>query len=356
MTSPGFVARLGLAITSPRWALTVAADRRHAGRSGSDLIVVIAIVLLATQVRGLFAAAWLGAVIGPGLGVRAGTHVVTQTLTVKLGFLVVAAIIVWLLAGSRRNLGRAFDVACVAALPLLFVELAATVIVRMLELELPRIAGVELAGVSFAWAGALIALGWRPARLATAVVPAPPIEIVTRARRAGWGVLALCLVGVAVGAVSVARHLEDMRPMTSGDPAPTFALPSVGARGALGAPFALSTTRGKVTVIDFWATWCKPCLHAMPALDAIAKAHPDVVVLAINLDDPADARALFDERGYQMTLLADDGAVSQRYGVTSIPHSVVIDRAGVVRLVARGEATDLAALVDQLRREQIRDE
>jgi thiol-disulfide isomerase/thioredoxin len=142
--------------------------------------------------------------------------------------------------------------------------------------------------------------------------------------------------------------------MTSGDPAPAFALPVIDPRGELGSPIALSSTAGKVTVLDFWATWCKPCLQALPRFDALAKRHPDVVVLAINIDDPAQARALFDERGYRPTLLFDDGTVSLRYGVTTIPHSVVIDRAGIVRLVARGDVTGVEDLVDKLRGDEIR--
>jgi peroxiredoxin len=87
----------------------------------------------------------------------------------------------------------------------------------------------------------------------------------------------------------------------------------------------------------------------MPRLERLARAHPDVAVLAINLDDPAGARAVFNEHGYTMKLLADDGDVSQRYGVSSIPHTVVIDRHGVIRDVVRGTSADLAAIVESVR-------
>jgi peroxiredoxin len=71
-------------------------------------------------------------------------------------------------------------------------------------------------------------------------------------------------------------------------------------------------------------------------LSALA-AEGEVTVLSVNLDDPEEARALFDENGYRSTLVADDGTTSDRYGVSVIPHMVVIDRDGVVRLVARGD-------------------
>jgi peroxiredoxin len=87
----------------------------------------------------------------------------------------------------------------------------------------------------------------------------------------------------------------------------------------------------------------------MPRLEQLARSHPDVTVVTINLDDPAGARALFTARGYTMKLLSDDGDASQRYGVTSIPHTVILDRSGVIRSVIRGTGTDIGAAVDAVR-------
>jgi peroxiredoxin len=83
----------------------------------------------------------------------------------------------------------------------------------------------------------------------------------------------------------------------------------------------------------------------MPHLDQLQRRHPDVAVIAINIDDPAQARALFDERQYSMQLVFGDQAAQQRYGVSAIPHTVVIDRSGVVRQVFRGGGADLEAAV-----------
>jgi thiol-disulfide isomerase/thioredoxin len=343
---PGLVARIGLALRHPRWALTLAADRSYAGRSGSDLVAAMAGLLLATQLRGLASAVWLGTAVEAGLGVRAAIRVLTGALTVDLGLLVVGALVVFGLAGARRNLGRAFDLACVAALPLVFVDLGATVVVRTAGLVVPGAVGWILSGASYGWMGALIALAVRPARGAPPRVPEPPADATRSARRVGWAVAAVAAIGFAGQAAWIVDHLELVRPMTTGDAAPALALARVDAAGALGPPVTLASTRGKVTVLDFWATWCGPCLIAMPRLEKLVRTHPDVVVIAINLDDPAAARALFDQRGYTMTLLADDGDTSQRYGVSSIPHTVIIDRGGVVRNVVRGTAGDIAALVD----------
>ncbi|HEY0477801.1 MAG TPA: TlpA disulfide reductase family protein [Kofleriaceae bacterium] len=346
--APGWLARLGLALIHPRWALAIAADRRNAGRSGSDLIAAIAVLIVATQLRGLASSVWLGVEVTPGFGVRAAMRVLTGALTVDLGLLLVGAVAVFALAGARRNLGRAFDLACVALVPRVIVELGATVAVRAAGVAaLPAAASWGLSALSFGWMGALIALAIRPARSA-ARVPVPPAPDVRSARRVGAGVAAVAALGIAVQGVWIADHLELVKPITTGGEAPALALPRIGPGGALGEPVTLAASRGKVIVLDFWATWCGPCLAAMPRLDQLARAHPEVAVIAVNLDDAAAARGLFDQRGYTMTLVADDGDVSQRYGVSAIPHTVVIDRRGVVQGVVRGTGTDLARLVETL--------
>lgn len=348
--TPRFLARLGLAIAHPRWALTVATDRDHAGRSGSDLIAAIGLLLAATQLRGLATAAWLGTSVEPGLGVRAAMRVLTGALTADLGLLVLGALVTFALAGAQRNLGRAFDLACVAALPLLFADLGATVVVRTAGVTtVPSAVSWLLSGLSYGWMGALIALVPRPARAAPRRAPALPAAVATSARRLGWGIAAVAALGAVVQIVWIAGNLEQVKPMKIGDEAPALSLAQIGPAGTLGDRVTLADTRGKVTVLDFWATWCHPCLASMPRLEELARSHPDIAVLAINTDDPVAARALFDERGYTMKLLAGDGDVSQRYGASPIPYTVIIDRSGVVREVVRGAGIDLAAIVDTVR-------
>ena len=311
----GLLARVGLAVARPRLALALAGDRKHAGRSGSDLIVVIAMLIGATQLRAMFGAVWLGTAVGMCFGLRCVMHVLTGALTVDLGFLVVGALVLWAAAGARSGLGRVFDLACVAALPLFLVDLAAVTVVRALEavelvhgVAMPL--GWALAGISWGWTGALLALAWRSARVAPAT-PAPALsEIeVSLGRRVGLAVVAVAIAGVLLQITWIARTFEAMRPVSDGRPAPAFALPEINPGGELGPPVALGGLTGTIVVVDFWATWCRPCLEAMPRLDALAQ-QPGVRVLAVNLDDPAAARALFDSRGYHMTLLADDGTVS----------------------------------------------
>ena len=284
--------------------------------------------MLAIQLRALTQAIWLVWAVDTGVGVRALVRVI-DPLTVPLAVLVVSAAAIFAAAGPRRELGRSFDLACVAALPIVIVELVAS-LVALAGIPVPELVASL---VAYGWTGVLVALAIVGARRGAAVA------LPRHARIAGLAFVALAAGTFAVGAVWIVRHAEAVRPMTPGDPAPALSLAQIGPKGALGPKVTLAP--GKITVIDFWATWCNPCLRAMPHLDAFARRHPDVTVLAVVLDDPADARALFDERGYALTLLADDGATSQRYSVTTIPHTVVIDRDGNVRKVSRGSELDL---------------
>ena len=347
MSDLGLFGRIGLAIAKPRFALAAAADRKHAGRSGSDLIVLILMLLAATQLRGLVGAVWLGKAVDSMLGFRAGLLILTRSLTVDLAFLVLGAFVLFAAAGPKRELGRAFDLACVAAIPLIVGELVATTVVRALDVDVPMPVGCVLAAISWGWAGSLLALAWRPAR--SGVAPsALPDPVRKPARIAGWALAAIATVGCALQIVWIARHVDSMRPVTVGNTAPAFALRSIGPGGELGP--ARGLTPNKITVIDFWATWCRPCIDALPKLERMTRDMPDVEVITVNLDDAAAARALFDRAGYTMTLLADDGEVSERFSVTSIPHTVVIGRDGMVKRVFRGSTSKLDAAVEEIRK------
>ena len=334
--------RIGLAIVQPRSALSLGGDREHVGRSGADILIAIVILLVATQLRWLIRAGWLGVALDPGTGVRALVQILTRTLTVDLGFLVVAAAVIWCASGRRRELGRSFDLACVTALPLVLVELARLVVVRIcaVELTVDTVAVISIAG--YVWMIGLVTLAIVVVRRGEDRAP----QRTWATRLAGWTFATLAGVGLALQIAWLVTNLDAIRPLLPGASAPTISLPRIGPRGELGPRVSLAP--GRITVLDFWATWCNPCLASMPQLDEFTRRHPEVDVLAINLDDPAEARALFDARGYTMVLLSDDGETSERYGVSTIPHTVLIDRAGKLRQVAHGGGIDLDAAIETL--------
>ena len=112
-----------------------------------------------------------------------------------------------------------------------------------------------------------------------------------------------------------------------------------------GKPFNVEEHRGHVLVLDFWASWCGPCLRAMPLIDeAVATFDPGVVQLvAVNLqEDAATIDATLERLGLSVDVAMDiDGVAAGRYQADAIPQTVVIDPDGKVTHVFVGAAADI---------------
>ncbi|MCH2146049.1 MAG: redoxin domain-containing protein [Phycisphaerales bacterium] len=117
---------------------------------------------------------------------------------------------------------------------------------------------------------------------------------------------------------------------------------------------SLESLRGKVVVLDFWATWCGPCVAGLPTMDKVTSEFKDkgVVFYAIDLREPADrVRSFVDKKKWTFPVLMDDkGEIANKYGVSGIPHSVVIGKDGTILKVHIGFA-GAAALEKQLTEE-----
>jgi|SRR6187402_139067 len=103
-----------------------------------------------------------------------------------------------------------------------------------------------------------------------------------------------------------------------------------------GSKVKLSELRGKVVLVNFWATWCPPCRKEMPDLDALNKrfGKQGFVVLSITDEDTAKVTPFIKEMGYKSTVLFDpEGKVAQSFHVDGIPKNFVFDREG--KLVAQ---------------------
>ncbi|MBP6632395.1 MAG: TlpA family protein disulfide reductase [Kofleriaceae bacterium] len=341
MSGPPWLVRVGLAVAAPRAALALADDPAQPGRAGSDLVRVLVLVVLAAHTRRLVGAVWLGAVGGWQLAVDGVLAALTQALTLTLAFVVVVAAVLFATTGRHRALGRAFDAACVAALPLALVELAGAAAVLASAAPVMGTARVVLASLAFAAGGALAALAWQGLRRAAAGPSELPAPVHGRGRAAGLAVLVAAALALAGQLVWIVGNADLLRPLAAGAPAPALVAPTVGPGGALGPRQDLTALRGKVVVIDFWATWCGPCLKALPSLAATQRRYAGrgVEVLAVNVDDPAEARAIIDATAAGVPLLFDDDGAAPRWGVRSYPHTVVVDGAGRVRVVHRGGDT-----------------
>ena len=97
---------------------------------------------------------------------------------------------------------------------------------------------------------------------------------------------------------------------------------------------SLKSLRGKTVLLDFWATWCGPCLRAMPHLQKIHEELGDrgVAVVGINAETGERARRYMNKKGYTFTSLVDAGhQVSELYQIRGLPTTVIIDENGVVQ-------------------------
>lgn len=108
-----------------------------------------------------------------------------------------------------------------------------------------------------------------------------------------------------------------------------------------GVLFTLASLRGKVVLVNFWATWCEPCVTEMPSLQRLREKFAlRFEVLGVNYQEgPARINAFLDKSGVSFPIVRDtDGAVAKAWGARIFPASYVVDRAGIVRHVLIGGA------------------
>lgn len=135
-----------------------------------------------------------------------------------------------------------------------------------------------------------------------------------------------------------------------GAAAPAFSLSPLGGGRAV----RLSSLRGKVVFVDFWASWCVPCRQEFPVLQRLYERYRErgLRVVGITVDEEApNARGFVERARARFLILHDaDSSVAERYAPPSMPTSYVIDREGILRHINRGfEASDEAKFERQVR-------
>jgi thiol-disulfide isomerase/thioredoxin len=132
-----------------------------------------------------------------------------------------------------------------------------------------------------------------------------------------------------------------------------MAVPDFAAADLRGAPLSMKSLRGRVVVLDFWATWCGPCVGEVPHMIELHGRFKgdDFAIVGVSLDEDGLALADFlDERRMTWPQVCDlrgfDGALPTLFHVRGIPDTVLVDREG--RIVARGlRGDDLARAVEK---------
>jgi peroxiredoxin len=163
--------------------------------------------------------------------------------------------------------------------------------------------------------------------------------------------------GLVVAAVVAAAfgyaHLAGKKgyALKPGTEAPAFRLPTLA-----GGEVDLASQRGKVVVLNFWATWCPPCVEEMPSLERLHRAlGPEgLAVVTVSADeDEAALRAFVTRRGLTLPVLADPGGrvAAGAFRTTGYPETFLLDREGrIVRHVVGPTEWDSPQMLAELRR------
>lgn len=135
----------------------------------------------------------------------------------------------------------------------------------------------------------------------------------------------------------------------AGGPPPGFPAPAFAAQTLDGEPVSLADLKGKVVLLDFWATWCAPCIQGMPAMQALHEKYGDkgLVVIGVSIDSSNmgdKVRTLVGDKGLTFSMIHNaDGEIAKSYGVGPIPHSVLIGPDGTIQAAHIGFAPGMEA-------------
>jgi len=335
MTEARLPARVGALLVSPRRALAEV-DRLGGGVRDAvwTALLVTVCVRLADVQR-----AFIGWDAAPLSVLRPVLMVIASELQRPVVMAVLAGVVITILAGrGKRDPSRDAELGAVCLIPYFVVR----AVFGTLDLEpllgpLPQKVDQLATGLALVWVILLVGLSVRVARR-RGTEPLPFAESVLRDRIAVTGLAVVLGVALVVNMTVFARASRV---------APNFTLPRVDQPGTV----ALADLRGKVVLLDFWATWCQPCTQmAQPLRELYAEFSPrGVEFVGINSDGPhvtnEEVLSHLKRHPAPYPIVMDDGQVGGRYNVMALPHMVVLDRAGTVRKIFMGVTTraELAA-------------
>jgi cytochrome c biogenesis protein CcmG, thiol:disulfide interchange protein DsbE len=134
-------------------------------------------------------------------------------------------------------------------------------------------------------------------------------------------------VSITLGVLLVSGCDRGDHPGRIGKAAPQFVL-NDGIR-----TIDLSKLRGRVVVLNLWATYCAPCIEELPSLLEMQRRMPEIAVVAVSIDQDSDVyhKFLLDHHVDLLTVRDEEMRVNALYGTAQIPETYVIDRQGIVR-------------------------
>jgi cytochrome c biogenesis protein CcmG, thiol:disulfide interchange protein DsbE len=176
------------------------------------------------------------------------------------------------------------------------------------------------------------------------------------------GIVLLLVVGL-VNSDEIGSSIQDALAKGERPDAPVLSLPVLAAAdgiGPRGATVATDDLRGRVLVVNFWASWCEPCELEAPILERVARRYRrggDVLVVGVDVQDLREKALGFVTRnGLSYPSLRDGGDSAQRsYQVAAMPETFVVDPQGRIALKIPGQVTrpeQLTNAIDQLRAER----
>ncbi len=134
--------------------------------------------------------------------------------------------------------------------------------------------------------------------------------------------------------------------LQEGKPAPEFKLKTIDGREV-----SLSDYRGKVVLINFWATWCPPCKEEMPLFESVYRKYKDrgFEILAVSTDTDIDVVKKFvGEYKLSFVVLYDDKNIASLYNVQGLPTSFLVDREGKIVKVRLGKYKEIERDIKKL--------
>ena len=136
-----------------------------------------------------------------------------------------------------------------------------------------------------------------------------------------------CVAGIALAVGVLSGCDRGSHPEYIGKPAPVFTM-SDGVQTV-----DLAKLRGKIVVLNLWATYCAPCVEELPSLLALQQKMPGIAVVAVSTDqDDAVYRKFLVKHHVDVLTVRDaDQKVNQMYGTVLIPETYIIDRQGIIR-------------------------